>query len=647
MRLLIAVLLTIPLAAQEASTQQAQPVSGEPSFSLEVGNRWSSEVKGNSDVYRSLVNLGDGPKVLGLDLSLRGPASGLFDKLDVRGDGWGGEPYSTARVRVERDRVFGFSADYRNLAYFNALPSFANPGLDRGVLSSQKTYNLRRRMLDTQLDLFPDRRVIPYLAYSRDWGTGDGVTDFSADANEWSVRNIFQDKTDHYRGGVRFQFNRFHATLEQGGTAFKDDQRVYLPPSAHYGNRTTQFLGQWLTLSNLNQAYRARGTSKYSKVLVTANPFSWMDLYGQFLYSLPSSDVNLTQDNTGKFFSLDSFSFFTSERLLATTQAKQPHTSGSFGAEIRPHRRIRLIESFMTDRFHTTSNLVSLVDTVTPGAGTTQGATGLERLVFNYNRQEFNVLFDVARGLTLRGGHRYVWGDAVTRAPGLSQTGAQRTGEMKMQVGLAGLTFRPVARLSVHFDFEGASADKNYFRTSLQDYQRIQTRARFQALNSVALSASFSRLENDNPSPASRYTFESRNSSLTAYWTPWGGKWISLTADYTRSTLSSDLSYLVPQTLRSERSFYQERAHVATSVLDLKLPRVGSGSPAVSLGGSLFVSTGSRASDYYQPFGRLSVPLHRKASLFGEWRWYNYAEQRYLYEGFRTHHFVLGLRLAL
>ena len=257
MRLLTAVLLTIPLAAQEASTQQAaQPAAAEPRLSLEVGNRWSSEVKGSSDVYRSLVNLGDGPKVLGLDLSLRDSAGPLFDKLEVRGDGWGGEPYTTARVRAEKSRVYRFSADYRNLAYFNALPSFANPASERGILASQRTYNLRRRMVDTQLDLFPDRRVVPYLAYAKDWGSGDGVTDFVADNNEWAVRNIFLDKTDHYRGGVRIQFNRFHATLEQGGTAFKDDQRVYLPPSAHYGNRTTTFLGQSLILSNLNQAYR-------------------------------------------------------------------------------------------------------------------------------------------------------------------------------------------------------------------------------------------------------------------------------------------------------------------------------------------------------------------------------------------------------
>ena len=37
---------------------------------------------------------------------------------------------------------------------------------------------------------------------------------------------------------------------------------------------------------------------------------------------------------------------------------------------MRPHGRIRVMESLMTDRFHTTSSL-GLVDQVTPGARTT------------------------------------------------------------------------------------------------------------------------------------------------------------------------------------------------------------------------------------------------------------------------------------
>ena len=121
----------------------------------------------------------------------------------------------------------------------------------------------------------------------------------------------------------------------------------------------------------------------------------------------------------------------------------------------------------------------------------------------------------------------------------------------------------------------------------------------------------------------------------------------SLTGDYTRSTLHSDISYLVPQTLQPATSLYREHAHVGTAVLDVKLPQVRTGAPALSLGGSLFKSAGSRASHFYQPFGRLSVPLHRKISVFGQWRWYSYAEQLYPYEDFQTHHFILGLRLGV
>ena len=49
--------------------------------------------------------------------------------------------------------------------------------------------------------------------------------------------NTLHDLTNLYRGGVRFELRRFHATLEEGGTTFKDDQSVYQNPgSTNYGN---------------------------------------------------------------------------------------------------------------------------------------------------------------------------------------------------------------------------------------------------------------------------------------------------------------------------------------------------------------------------------------------------------------------------
>lgn len=645
MRLLTAILLSAPLLAQEAPAKPGEPwVSG----SVEIGERWVSGVGGNFATYRSVVNLGSGPKLVGLDLSFRDAAHRFFDKVTVRADSWGGDPYNTVRMDARKDRLYDFTFDYRNIAYFNALPSFADPTIAQGVLLNQGSFDIRRRMFDTRLDLFPRGRIIPYLAYSRDSGSGTGITDFQTTSNEFAVADILRDKTDNYRGGARFEFNRFHLTLEQGGTAFKDDQRAYQDSGTNLGNRTTTYLGQRLLLSNLNQAYGVRGNSIYSKALFTANPFSWVNLYGQFLYSLPETNVSYDLLAAGKLVSpLSSVKFVTAQRSFLTSQAKQPHTSGSFGGELRLHRRLRVFESLMTDRFHTTGTLLADLQVLTPNETSTLGPAGLERLVRNYNRQELNVMFDLTSRLTLRGGHRYVWGDALARASDLSQTGPREQGKLKMNAGLAGLTFRPVQKLSVSLDYEAASADRNYFRTSLQDYQKARVRARYQMLNSLTLSANFSALHNDNPTAGVNYKFLSRDNSISAFWTPGSGKWIGLLADYTRSTLRSDLSYLIPQQLAPGRSLYRENAHVATAILDLNLPRVNKESPKLSLGGSLFVSDGSRPSQYYQPVGKLSFPLCRKAHWVSEWRWYNLGERFYMYEGFRAHQFITGLRLAL
>ena len=80
-----------------------------------------------------------------------------------------------------------------------------------------------------------------------------------------------------------------------------------------------------------------------------------------------------------------------------------------------------------------------------------------------------NVFYDLTSKLTLRGGHRYVWGDAEMRASDLSQTGPQESGQLKMHVGLAGLTFRTAQKFRGNFDFEASSSNRNYFRTSLQE----------------------------------------------------------------------------------------------------------------------------------------------------------------------------------
>ena len=654
MRYVLAVALILPLLAQQAEEKKPEPpaaaaqaeakpaaqaeakpaespaptppVEQSIAGSLDLGYRWRSDVSGSFNTYRSIVNLGEGPKISGWDFSMQDPKKRLFDRIDTQGIGWGGDPWTTGRLNARKLGIYDFHVDYRNIAYFNYLPSYADPqlNLQQRFFLNENSFDIRRRVLDIDLDLRPGKRVIPYFNYNRNWNQGHGITTFQLPANEYPVATQYDDRTNLYRGGVRIEMNKYHVTLEQGGLNFSDDQTV-TNSERNLGNLTAPFLGQTLFLGNLLQTYAISGTAIYSKALATARPASWVDLYGQFLFSQPKNDVQYNSSATGQFVNFSNLTFINSLTEALNATARQPHTTAGAGAEVRPFRRLRVIESWTTDRLHD----------VSPG----------RRLVWNYSRQQVDVLYDVLPRLTLRGGHRYVWGDSRVPTAELTEAGPFEDVQLRQQVGLAGLTFRAGQKVTANFDFEGASTSHAYFRTSLYDYQKARIRGRYQATGSLALNATFSVLNNENPTPGINYQYLSRDNTFSVLWAPSGGKRISLIGDYSRFTLRSDLSYRVPQDGTTAFDHYRDNGHTASSVVDLVLPGYGGMTPKVSFGGALFISSGSRPSRFYQPLGRIAIPVTKHLSWNAEWRWYGFGEQFYVYEAFRAHIFMTGLRL--
>ena len=666
MRYLLAVLLAVPALAQtapQAAPPQDQPAASAPITasadnpapassedfhgSIDFGYRWLTDVRGDLNQYRSVVNLGQGPKLFGLEFTWRDPGKRFFDQIDIRADGWGGEPYTTAHVDARKQRLYDFSFDYRNIAYFNAVPSFANPGAPGGF--DEQSFDIRRRSLAAALDLFPGGHFVPYLAFDHNAGSGRGIDTWVQDANnEYAVPALFSDATENYRGGVRIEYARFHLTLEQGGTTYKDNDQAS-DATLVTGDNPAPILGQTLSLSSLQQAYGMRGHSIYSKVLFTASPTPWFDVYGQFLYSEPKTEVNFSEVAGGSFLDLSQLLFYSSLVTMGTGTDNQPHTTGNIGFELRPLRRLRIIESLMTDRYHdAAAPAIAVTQSGTTSTGgfallSESGPTAFTEYV-NYNQQQIDALLDVTSRLTLHGAWRYVWGDAQTLAGQLSQTGPLAAGQLKRNTGIGGLTYRALDKLSFHLDFEGATSDDVYFRTSLNNYKKGRARARYQLAKALSLQANFQVLNNQNPAQGINYSFQSRDNALSIFWAPDSGKRISLMGEYDRSTLSSNIDYLTLPFLTSAVSQYRDSAHSATSALNLAIPGLKDGK--LTLGGSMFVSSGSRPSRYYQPLARVSLPICKHVYWNAEWQYYGYGESFYLYEGFRTHSFITGIRLT-
>ncbi len=617
-----------PPSTAAGTSEAASPVpSAEPwlSGSIDLGYRWQTGVGGSFDTYRSMVNLGSGPKLLGADFTITDPKHRLFDQIDVRAYSWGDEPYETFHLNAKKSKLYDFHADYRDLAYFNFLPSYADPLLARGIVLNEQSFDTRRRFGSYSLDLLPGNWIVPYLAYDRDSGSGTGATTFVSDANEFPVPNTTSDRTNLYRGGVRIELKRFHVTLEEGGSTFQNSQTLYQAPgSTNYGDSIAPFLGQTMDLTSLLAAYGVSGSSTYSKGLFTANVTPWLDLYGQFLYSQPKTNVNYQQYDTGNQVLESQILFYTSQQYLVSAAAMMPHTSASFGAEIRPFRRVRIVESWMTDRLHNSGSANSNQILTSVGASTDMAALLSSSLVANYNQQEIDLFYDPTSKLMLHGGYRYVWGDANDAVLPPSGLVSSDQASLRRNVGIGGVSFRPGQKLSLSGDVEAASSGGVYFRTSLYNYQKFRAQARYQATTSLSLSADFTFLNNQNPVPGVNYSYRMQQESVSLSWSP--VKIWDLQGSYSRSSVYSNIGYLEPEFLTPQQSIYRDNAHTATALFSANLPHYRGLTPKLTAGGSLFISSGSRPTTYYQPLATLWLPIGKKVSWFAEWRYYGYGE---------------------
>jgi len=654
MRFLACFLLIVPLAAQDAqkpadqsaSSSQAAPAaaaapaaeaqpSGDNWFtgSIEIGYRWVPTPGGNSDAYRSVVDLTSGFRIFNADFTVLDPHHRLFDRVDVHSSSWG-DPYTTLRVDMEKHDWYKLDAQYRNIAYFNFLPSFANPQFAQGSLLDQNSFNTAIRTTDVQLDLLPNKWISPYLGFSRNTQFGSGITDFNAGDpyNSYPVASEYSDQTNNYRAGVRIEAKGYHFTLEQGGTTFKDDQGASnsLP---NPGNFTGSVFGQTLPLDSLDELYHVRGDSVYSKALLAANPWSWMSITGQFVYAQQHTDVNYTALSTGNFFLQRLIQFYGTSQDLLTSAANMPHLSGNISVELRPWRRWRFVESWMSDRFHGASNAL-LMENLLDGMALTDQQLANERILMRYNQEEVDAYYDLTSSLTLHGGYRFIWGDSDVTAPILTGL-ASEAANVRRHVGLAGISYRLGQKLRILGDAEGSNSTKAFFRTSLQQYERAHVRAQYDLSAAWRLAADVNLLYNSNPDPNVRLDFSSEVESASVNWIPKSGKWGSLLLDYSRAAVHSDILYLIPQTLSPATSIYRENDHLLTMLASLKW---------VTFGGTLFLGSGSRPTQYYQPLAKVTVPVHNHVQWITEWRWYSMADVFYAPDSFRSNQLTTSLR---
>ncbi len=250
--------------------------------SFETGYRFLSD-SGNVNTYRSNENFGNGIRLLGSSFTMNSKTGHgrLFDEIVLTTEGLGGDPYSTAILRVQKNRLYEYNLQWRRSEYFN--PGLVTDG-GAGLHSLNTSYTLQ----DHDLTLFPQSRVRVFLGYTHDSQSGPGIStvqlfdpagEFDSTGNVFPVFTNIKRLQTEYRLGAEFHWLGFTFTATHGWQDFKEDTADQFNGAIAGGGLSTTDV-----LNVFSRPQPDHGTNPYWRAALFRND-RLLNINGRFTYT--------------------------------------------------------------------------------------------------------------------------------------------------------------------------------------------------------------------------------------------------------------------------------------------------------------------------------------------------------------------------
>lgn len=623
--------------------------------SLEFGMR-QTFIGGNQDVYRSQVNLGSGIRLFDASLQSRSPdnVGPIYDYLSYSMSSWGGDPYNTIRLRLERHHRYRIDFRYWRMDYVNLLPTFANPLLEQGVLINQHSFNQSRRLSHVAFTLFPDTGFQVRLSYDRNYAFGQALTTFSIGLDEFVLSDPIRTTTNDYSIGVDVRLGRVDLTVEQDFRTFKDDIATFQPEGL-VNNGNSPRLGplgartpQQILLTSFNRNNGVRGFIPATRLGLNSRLAEPLQFTGRFVYSDADIDFNRDELLSGTLFDLTALSFITRQSSRTLGGAAKPTTMADASLNYRPLPRVSVTNSASFNHFVIAgSSLLETLQTLgldfqgnPPPPGQMQRMISSfldERTSLTSVRNLVEASYDVLPRLTLRGGYRFTHRRARLNIPAPLRGVDEST--LDTHTGIAGLSLRATNKLRLLTEFERGSADNVFTRVAPYHVTRVRLRSSFQPWDKLRLNGQYLLTDSRNPNPFVDNLQRQRTFNIHSSWFP--NERLGVDLGYTRVDISSLTTIINPRTLQSGQSVYIADDNVVDADLNFSPTRAAQ----ISVGYSLINSQGTFPLNYHQPRARISYDLYRRLSWIATWGWYGYNEKGVALQDYRAHRLTTSLRI--
>jgi len=247
-------LLLLPLVAKAQQDEEQKGVDqGNYNIkqSIEFGGRFTN-LSGDIQAYNTFVNLQQGPRLLGFTTEMRSlnHHATVFDRLYFNNFGYGGDPNMVSRLRISKNKWYGFDALFRKdekfwdyslqanplnptLTFANGPPGYGGAGTNActacviGV--SPHLFNTRRKLGDYSLLVLPDSKIRLRVGYARNTVEGPVLSSLHEGTEQILLEN-YKTTVNTYRLGVDLRFlPRTNISYDQIWSYYKGDTGITDP----------------------------------------------------------------------------------------------------------------------------------------------------------------------------------------------------------------------------------------------------------------------------------------------------------------------------------------------------------------------------------------------------------------------------------
>ncbi len=614
--------------------------------SFETGYRFLS-VSGNENKYRSDVNFGNGVRLLSSFLSLNSKDGHgtLFDQVVLTTNGLGGDPYESATVRVEKNRVYRYNLYWRKNDYFN-------PGLTTDGGRGENLLNTSYTMQDHDLTLFPQSKIRFTLGYSHNNQSGAGISSVQLFNNipDTIGGNIFPVFTsvkilqNEYRLGAELHWLGFTINLLHGWEDFKDDT-----PSQLSGSTAGDGANPGTSLNSFLRTQAYHGTSPYWQAAIFREG-RWISVNGRFTYT---GGVRGFLDNETAL-GRAGFGALANQQILTAGNAQRPVATGNVNVTVTPTEKLTIASRTSIYNVRTEGNSAYVqYDNATQSAAYLYFQyLGIRTVV-----SDLDLHYQFRSWLDFHGGYTYSdrrIGTSPQFAFAGSTSGVPFIQKSHLNASTFGFRVRPTKALTASFDGEVGRANQPFTPKSDQNYTTFSGRVQYR-LKRLQLSALTHTDYNLNSIALSSYSSHARTYSGSVSWNLGSG--FGLDATFSKlhlDTLGGIAFFANSQFLPNQLSYYVSNLYTGTFAARFKYRRldlyagyslvqdVGDGrgaSTSTIVGPNLpaFQTAQTFPLRFLAPMGRLSFRVTEKIRWNCGYEYFGYHEQFFSGENYLAH----------